>query len=387
MNRILNIAHPWATLCLMLTLLASCSEKTIDPSTPLPPTDATPIAFSTEDAFTKAVIDSKEDLEVEGNKFRVWSHFQGTTSGPMFTEVGTEVEYKKLNEESIPQYDWTYSPTRYWMNGTYNFAAVYPSSVSGTYAPATQGAAPTLTVNNFDVTDQHDLLVAFNNGTDGTGINGATPPATVDLNFQHTLSLVQIELKLDKADFFECETDENGNLKLENNEPIILKNEDGTKKQLGYAYVASAGFSNMSKVATLTGSAPDNMNWSLSSEKGDISFEYSLPDSDATITNYIAITDEYTETLGDGMLLLPQTFDAENAAQLKFKLWITFPYITDRITEMETTVDLNKLSTQTWEPNKKYIYTGTIHQDFKIEFNIVRVVDWEDETLGGVIVN
>ena len=365
----------------MLAALAACTKTTISPNDDLTnalnPSSGAPIAFETEDAFTKAVIDNINDLQVEGNKFRVWSHFQGTTSGPMFTEDGTEVEYKKLNEESIPQYGWTYNPTRYWLNGTYDFAAVYPSTVTGTYAPATAGATPTLTINNFDVTTQDDLLVAFNNGPDGNGIDGSQGKANnpVELKFQHALSCIQLKLTLDEEDFFE-------------------PTENGGKRQVGYASVSIVGFNNIATKATLTtsGTVDTPLFWN---QYGPMDVAYPSKPIGQMRLNYtddpLPVTLQKQDFFGpDGMLVLPQQLADENgegAGELYMRVVITNSIGSDSqsITK-EIKVPLVS-GVDEWLPNTKYIYEGVVTQELIIEFNVIKVNNWQDEPLGGFIVN
>ena len=239
------------------------------------------------------------------------------------------------------------------MNGIYNFAAVYPASVSATYAAADGALA--LTVADFDVTDQHDLLVAFNNGTDGTGINGATPPDAVHLTFQHALSLIQLELSLDMDDFYS-------------------PTETGVE-QIGYAFVSESGFNNIPTKLRLDATSYDDMTWtSLAVSDYHIIFEDALE------------VDKAEYFLGeDGTLVMPQLLD--DNVQLYFKVSILFPGISDRPITKDYNIQLNTLTTKEWLPGKKYKYTGTIYQDFTIDFSVVRVNNWIDDTLGGVIIN
>ena len=347
MSKVNNIAHRLVPLCLLLVALAGCrKEDTPAPDTP----SGTPIAFTPETA-TKAAVSGVEDIQNDPNGFRVWGWFQGTTSGPMFGADGTQVTYEY--DTTLETYVWTYSPTRYWMNGIYNFAAVYPASVSATYA-ATDGALA-LTVADFDVTDQHDLLVAFNNGTDGTGINGATPPDAVHLTFQHALSLIQLELSLDMDDFYS-------------------PTETGVE-QIGYAFVSESGFNNIPTKLRLDATSYDDMTWtSLAVSDYHIIFEDALE------------VDKAEYFLGeDGTLVMPQLLD--DNVQLYFKVSILFPGISDRPITKDYNIQLNTLTTKEWLPGKKYKYTGTIYQDFTIDFSVVRVNNWIDDTLGGVIIN
>ena len=358
-----------ATLALMLAALTACTKTNITPNDDLTnglnPSSGAPIAFETEDAFTKAVIDNINDLQVEGNKFRVWSHFQGTTSGPMFTEVGTEVEYKKLNEESIPQYGWTYSPTRYWLNGTYDFAAVYPSTVTGTYAPAEGGTTPILTVKDFDVTTQDDLLVAFKTGIDGAGRTSADP---VNLSFQHVLSCIQVRLNLKAEDFYELDKDGN---------PILDE-----EHQLGYATVTKVALRNISTSGSLTASKETEVlyEWIPSTTVGNTEFVL-------TGTNQVSITFQPTDCFDTGMLAIPQEIQ-DGEGELYMEVNISFPGITNEPIRKIYNVPLSAGSAVVpqWEANKRYIYYGEIDQNFSIEFAVTTVNRWEDKTLGGFIV-
>lgn len=362
MNRKNNISCLWIVLCLALASLAGCSKQNISPSDGLDPSSGNPIAFEAEDAFTKAVVSDKTDIQNDPNGFRVWSWFQGTTSGPMFGTDGTPVTYDANTSA------WTYSPTRYWMNGIYDFAAIYPAAITtgegetavttpinGTYAPASTGAVPTLTVPDFDVTSQTDLLVAFNNGTDGTGINGATPPEAVNLSFQHALSLIQLELSLDKDDFYS-------------------PTETGVE-QIGYAFVSESGFNNIPTKLRLDATSCDDMTWtSLAVSDYHIIYEEALE------------IDKAKHFFGeDGTLVMPQVLD--DKAHLYFKVSILFPGISDRPITKDYNIQLNTLTTKEWLPGKKYKYIGTIDQDFTIDFSVVRVNNWIDDTLGGVIIN
>ena len=346
----------------MLAALTACTKTTISPNDDLTnalnPSSGAPIAFETEDAFTKAVINSKEDLEVDGNKFRVWSWFQGTTSGPMFNAEGTEVEYDQINS-------WTYTPTRYWLNGTYDFAAVYPATVSGTYAPAEGETTPTLTVKDFDVTNQDDLLVAFNTGIEGAG---RTSVDAVNLSFQHVLSCIQLRLNLKAEDFYEL--DEDGN-------PILDE-----EHQLGYATVTKVALRNISTSGSLTASKETEVlyEWIPSTTVGNTEFAL-------TGTNPVSIALQPTDCFDTGMLAIPQVIK-DSDGELYMEVNISFPGITSEPIRKIYSIPLTIASAivPQWEANKKYIYYGEIDQNFSIEFAVTTVNRWEDKTLGGFIV-
>ena len=356
-------------LCLALASLAGCSKQNISPSDGLDPSSGNPIAFEAEDAFTKAVVSDKTDIQNDPNGFRVWSWFQGTTSGPMFGTDGTQVTYDTATSA------WTYSPTRYWMNGNYDFAAIYPAAITtgegdaatttaiaGTYAPATTGGTPVLTVPNFDATTQADLLVAFN-----TGINGATPPDAVHLTFQHALSCIQLKLKLNEKDFF-----------VEDPDP---DNAGQTiKKQVGYAFVSILGFNNIATSGNMTATKSEDVsiNWTLSSISNSVRLNYT--------DNPLQVTLEEQQFLGDeGLLMMPQGL-AQGTGELYLQVIIYPLGVASESITKEFFVPL-KAGVSEWKPNTKYIYTGVITQDLVIDFNVTTINAWENETLGGFIVS
>ena len=367
MNRMNNRIPRLAAFGLMLVAIAACTKTDINPNDDLTnPSSGDPIAFETEDPFTKAVVYDKDDLQVEGNSFLVWSWFQGTKDGRLFEQYGTPVTYAKDDDNVL---NWTYGTPRYWMNGTYNFAAVYPSTVSGTYEPAENTTTPViLNVNDYNIANQDDLLVAFYN----RAYNG-NDKSSVNFEFHHALSRVKLQINLDEDDFYTEIEDDEGNV---------------TQEPTGYAYVTAVGFNNISKTASLS-VTPSNesswplssSNWSLSSTKDDILIEY-------TDENVIQLDTEFTDLYGqDGLFAIPQVLDENNPIELYFKVNLIFPGISNRTIIKEYNIGLNTLAIQEWEPNKVYLYYGTINQEFEIQFNVVKVHDWEDDTLGGLIIN
>mgnify|MGYP003288993081 CR=1 FL=1 len=349
-----------AALCLVFAALTSCNKNQFpsdDLSQGLDPSSGAPIAFISDNAFTKAPINNAAAIQDDENGFRVWSWFQGTTSGPMFGTEGTQVKYVDGA--------WTYSPLRYWINGTYDFAAVYPSSVSATYAPVSGNSV--LSIPSFDVTNQDDLLVAFNNDIDGSNPeldkNGALP-----FSFNHALSCIQLRLNLKAEDFYEL--DEDGN-------PIL--DED---HQLGYATVTKVALRNVSTSGSLTASKEIEVSyeWTPSTTVGNTEFAL-------TGTNQVSITYQPTDCFDAGMLAIPQKIQ-DGEGELYMEVNISFPGITSEPIRKIYNVPLSAGSAVVpqWEANKKYIYCGEIDQNFSIEFAVTTVNRWEDKTLGGFIV-
>ena len=347
----------------MLVAIAACTKTDIKPNDDLAnalnPSSGAPIALASQDASPKAdgVTDVDAFNAVRAGGFKVWSWFQGTTAGAMFGENGTivtDVNYvADLPEgQTQPAPNWTYSPVRYWLNGTYDFAAVYPSTASGTYRPAENSTTPVLTVENFDVTNQDDLLVAFNTGIDGSKGSENGP---VDLTFQHALSCVQLKLSLDEDDFFE---------------PA----EDGGKRQVGYAYVSIVGFNNIATTGSLyaTKTTASSIVWGSygpmdtndpSKPVGQMRLNYT--------DNPLQVTLQEQYVFGNsGHLVLPQQFISDNAELYMQVIIYPLGHAGEKITK-EYHIPLSS-GVPEWEPNKKYIYTGVLTQELVIDFSVTQ---------------
>ena len=188
MKRLTNITTRCLTIFTMLLLatLTSC-KKDLGTSTPddgFNQSGDQAISFRLRDAFSKAPINDISDLAKEGNSFKVFGVFTGAEVGHVFDETGTPVNYSDGN--------WTYEDPRYWMNGSYDFSAVYPSNVNASYSSIDK----VLTIADFEVTEdkQEDLLVAFNTGIDGSKGSANNP---VTLNFRHLLTKINLKIQQD----------------------------------------------------------------------------------------------------------------------------------------------------------------------------------------------
>lgn len=377
MNRTFDIVTYMAVFCLFLATLAGCSKVEVpgdDPSRDS--ASGTPISFTPERISSKAVTNDITNLQEDGIK--VWgmlhsiSHPDGVN---VFGQSGTPVTYD--SEEDA----WTYSPVRYWMNGVYNFAAVYPADVEGTsyeyidQSPDT--GLPTFTVADFDVKTQEDLLVAINPDIDGASGNANNP---VLLNFKHSLACVQVQLKLKEEDFYQLEVDGEGNpLKDADDNFIFKKDDNGNYIPLGYANVMRAGFNNIYSEGTLSTleADPSSFIWvpSQSDSRNPIEFNYSNP---------IQLSNSLTDCFeGDGYLVMPQSLTT-GGGQITIEVSINFPSIMNAPVPQVFNMPLSYA--KAWEPNKRYIYQAEITQDFAIDFTIVTVTPWEEGTLGGIIV-
>ena len=167
--------------------MSACNKGAGTPEDSTP--EGLPISFNAGEASTKAGTATLDDIKASG--FKVWgwltslAHPDGIHA---FDQTGTSVTYDSDNSA------WTYSPVRYWMNGIYDFAAVYPSTVTAAYGSSDNSEQPALTVTDFDVTGQDDLMVALNTDVDGSQRASNNP---IRLNFRHLLTKINLKIQQD----------------------------------------------------------------------------------------------------------------------------------------------------------------------------------------------
>lgn len=130
-----------------------------------------------------------EDMQGDANGFEVYSYF----------EVGDKkFNFKKTVTYNAAQGIWDYTDIEYWISGaTYWFKAVYPKSLNYTIDNTT--SAQNLTITDYNVTSQTDILVAEPTREGGMTVDATIgAPATgstVNLQFKHLLANVVIGVK------------------------------------------------------------------------------------------------------------------------------------------------------------------------------------------------
>ena len=194
-----NIHIILTTLLGAMIALASCHREEL-PHNETPEEIGAPISFSTIQASfdTKGVDgESNEDEGTESTtpkitSFHVWAS-RNVTNNDIFGAGGTTVTFGKNNT-------WTYTPVRYWLTGTYNFAAVSPISISDniSLSGSIDNGELELTFgtsgSNWNVvSDPTDLLIA--EAASVTGRVNSTSPQSVRFTFKHLLSQIYFEAK------------------------------------------------------------------------------------------------------------------------------------------------------------------------------------------------
>ena len=111
-----------------------------------------------------------------------------------FTANGSKFDFTKSLSYDADSRIWGYNDIEYWLPGaTYYFKALYPTN-AGTIDNST--SAQSLTISNFDVTSQTDLLVAQTGAIDvDASIGSPTGGSVVYLQFKHLLACVEIKIK------------------------------------------------------------------------------------------------------------------------------------------------------------------------------------------------
>lgn len=181
MNRKFDIISYLTLLCLALVILAGCNKEP-DTRVDEPVSLGTPISFTSEDSWTRAA--GADVATIQKNGFKVWGLYKNDSNQSwthQFGEAGTLVSYDDVESA------WTYFPEQQWKAADYVFAAVTPPSVSSDY----DEASGKIFIQDFDVTSQTDLMVAYKDGIKGS------ERKPVQLSFSHLLSKINIKVSQD----------------------------------------------------------------------------------------------------------------------------------------------------------------------------------------------
>ena len=271
-----------------------------------------PILFRCMDE-TRAVA-TVDTMRNDDNGFDVYAFFTNTATS---TSESFNKKVKYVDSS------WKYSDIEYWIPGaTYWFKAVYPTTLN--YSIGTTSSAQPLTITEYDITSQDDILVA-ETSRDGLLVNANGEPTSgsvVSLQFKHLLANVSVMVKSEISD----------------------------------VKVKTITFANVANKGNLNGNS-----WSSNEETTlTKSMEVSL-DKDA---DFVDVTD-------GGFLVIPQDIDGS-----KQKLYIEASHKT------YSDITIPKI---TWESGKRYAYTLIIKQEY-IVFNEPTVEEWDEENATGSVI-
>ena len=237
-----------------------------------------------------------------------------------FTANGSEFGFTKSLSYDKVSGIWGYNDIEYWLPGaTYYFKALYPTD-AGTIDNSI--SAQSLTISNFDVTSQTDLLVAETEAiVVDASIGSPTGGSVVNLQFKHLLANVVVKIKAEIN-----VTIQDISLKFV---PVKCNYADGRWEQNTQGNIEKSG-----------------VNVALS--KGG----------------------DYEDVTNGGFLVIPQT---TNGDQLLY------------IRTLDNKTYEIPIPTITWAAGTKYIYTLTIKQS-NILFNEPTVEIWDEENATGSVV-
>jgi hypothetical protein len=141
-----------------------------------------PILFSSS-YETKATANVSD---IQKNGFKVFAFYQAN---------GNDLNFEKSVTYKSDQKIYDYEGIEYWIpRATYWFKAVYPNDLSYTIDNSTKDQK--LTISNFDITSQHDILVATAGNLEvDPNRQAPTTGNVVELQFQHLLANVTIKAK------------------------------------------------------------------------------------------------------------------------------------------------------------------------------------------------
>ena len=294
-------------LTLLLPALTACTivSRTV-------PADDEPITFASflPDVTKAGVVESAGDM----TEFAVWGWHTAADAGATPTAIfDGEKVYRDL-----PGSPWTYDVPRFWVEGHYDFYALYPNPAdgSGVTATCTAGGITSITLNSPDA--DIDLMTA----TATRNYPGDGDDA-VAFTFDHLLSRVSIQ----------------------------------AEAGAGAVQITSLTFSGMYDGGSYNGSA-----WDFTGQTADGSI--SLPEGSRPLT---VTPGEPVPVLPD-LLMIPQTPGSGCG--------ITLTWTLDG-TEQDP-VSLAVPADPAWTAARHYIYTLKLNDVVDVTLNI-NVLDWEED--------
>lgn len=315
--------------------LAACSTPDI------PVSDQNAISFGR--VGTRAGL---SDLQTNG--FGVWATITNDQQNGFTIMNNVEVKY------DADQAVWDYNPKVYWVPDTeHKFMAVYPydNTTTSIYTYADGDVSFAL----FDY-PYEDYLVATNiTDTSDDGYN-----TTVQLNFQHVLTSVGINIWRDEA-------------KHTNDQMRIKQAVLGNIRKEGTYSVANEEWSYFANSAKLTASWTNN-NLAETDNIGAAMFQ----------ENGSLQTGGNPSSPFGTMMLLPQTLDASNRVSLK----IVYELKRNNAADWEEITLETALPDITWENGRRYTYNVVLSSvtDITIYYIQTKVDQWGTPQVGATVI-
>lgn len=303
--------NKWGQLAVAVMLAAgmqSCQKPDTHPSG-----TGYPILFNCSDFETRAVADL---ASIQAGGFKVYAHFAGNEGSAGFDKAVTYTDAV-----------WSYEDIEYWMPGTkYNFRAFYPQGPTAdeyTLIVDNTTATQAYTISGYNVQSQIDLMTADATRTVDAAATAPANGSVVNLEFQHLLACIVVELK----------------------------------SEITGVTVSEVSLGSIAQTGTYSSTDED---WTSSATT---SIKYT-----SNVALETGATD-YADVTANGILVIPETTDGTQTLT-----------ITTNTKAYEIV-----LPNVTWEPGHKYTYTATIKQE-NIVFNEPKVAIWDDENATGSVI-
>ena len=304
-----------AALTLLLPALTACtivSQRESGPDEPI-----TFASFLPD--VTKAVVESEADM----TEFAVWGRHTAADGATPTAIFNGERIYRDGNGATAP---WTYNVPRFWVEGHYDFYALYPYPADGpgVTATCTADGITSITLNspNADI----DLMTATATRDypgDGDG--------AVAFTFEHLLVKVSIVVRTEGL----------------GTGTVSLMNLQLTGPQLTATYYPQSGWSDLPEEESTLIYKPDDPSGVVLTDKG------------------VSIVED--------RLLIPTDQPSAYSVVINYM---------DGSSQKTSTAELPSIPI--WQPGESYIYTLTIKGDY-IGFDRPLVDDWDDAD-GGIII-
>lgn len=247
-----------------------------------------PIIFSGLDTRVTSSLD-----DIKDGGFMVYAYLTGNTN--QSTSFEKEVNYRS-NDNT-----WWYEGLEYWIPETsYSFKAFYPKTLmSGNMSIDNTSPSQSYTIENFDIIQQEDIMVASASASVPAGALYPTDGPHVNLLFQHLLACIVVEIK----------------------------------SEIDGISVTSVKLSDVMNYATYSNGSWESTNTASLTYTGE--------------TELVKNAADYVDVTGGGILVVPGSNEG-----------VTLTLTTKA--NKEYTVPL---PTITWEGGKKYTYTGVLKQN------------------------
>lgn len=315
------------TILLLLPLLTACNSE-LDFGGDTPGTKKAVIGFSNNMKITRA---EAMLTDIQDYGFSVWGGYVGNT---VFN--GRKVTFANSA--------WSYEPTEYWTYNTYDFHGVYPTpdanSTDKNYTVTWNNTTKELKIENFNASNNIDLLHAPVVGQDGQSTDVTSLPVT--MNFNHILTNVNVEL---------------------------IKKQEAQEIKIVKAAILLPTESDYSWPGT------NSIKWSVDEfSTKTLTFDYSAESKTLSTTQYTPII--------ENLLCIPQEITA-NAITLR----VDYSFKPESSAEItENREYYVTLPAGTWNPGDKVVYRGIIDAHMNIVFGAPTVEEWGEDMAGGTII-